>query len=53
MINKRFIKDFSYPDYDDKDFLSKIYKKREFYYYKVQRRETFKESDYDKIKKYR
>ena len=53
MINKRFIKDFSYPDYNDKDFLNKIYKKREFYYYKVQRRETFKESDYDKIKKYR
>jgi superfamily II DNA or RNA helicase len=53
MINKRFIKDFSYPDYDDKDFLTKIYKKREFYYYKVQRREIFKESEYDKIKKYR
>lgn len=53
MINKRYIKDFSYPNYNDKDFLNKIYKKREFYYYKVQRREIFKESDYDKIKKYR
>jgi superfamily II DNA or RNA helicase len=53
MINKRLIKDFSYPEYDDTDFLYKIYKKREFYYYKVPRREIFREEDYDKIKNYR
>jgi len=51
MINKRYIKDYSYPDYDDEDFLSKIYKKREFYYYKVPERPILK--NYEDIKKYR
>ena len=28
-------KDYVYPDIDDKNFQSKIYKKREFYYHKI------------------
>ena len=51
MINKRFIKEFTYPDYNDKDFFEKIYKKREYYYYKVQKRKIL--TDYKEIQKYR
>ena len=51
IIHKRYIKDYSYPDYSDPDFLSKIYKKREFYYNKIQERDIIK--SYDDIKSYR
>jgi superfamily II DNA or RNA helicase len=44
-------KDFSYPDIDDEDLVSKIYKKREFYYNKVPKRDKMK--TYDDVKKYR
>ena len=51
MINKRYIKDFSYPNYNDPDFISKIFKKREFHYHKVFKRPILK--TYDEINKYR
>jgi type I site-specific restriction-modification system R (restriction) subunit len=51
-MNKlKFNKDFSYPDLDDPDFLSKIFKKREFYYHRVPQREKMK--TYDDVQKYR
>ena len=46
-----FVKDFSYPEYDDLNFQYKIFKKREFYYNLVPHREIMK--SYDEIKKYR
>ena len=44
-------KDYVYPDIDDKNFQSKIYKKREFYYHKIPEAKQFK--NYEDIKKYR
>ena len=46
-----FIKDFSYPEYDDSHFQYKIFKKREFYYNLVPQRDIMK--SYNDIKKYR
>ena len=47
----KFIKDFSYPELSDPDLLSKIFKKREFYYYKVPQRDKLE--TYEEIQKYR
>ncbi len=47
----KFVKDFSYPNPEDPELLSKIFKKREFYYYRVPQRE--KMETYDEVKKYR
>ena len=44
-------RNFSYPDPEDEDFQSKIFKKREFYYHKVPRRDKL--TDYEEIQKYR
>ena len=44
-------KDYVYPDINDKNFQSKIYKKREFYYHKIPETEQLK--SYDDIKRYR
>ena len=46
-----YTKDFSYPNNDDKDFQRKIYKKREFYYYKVPYRDKLEK--YEDIQEYR
>ncbi len=51
MNNKKFTKDFSYPDVNDPDLMSKIFKKREFYYHRVPQRNIMK--SYDEIKDYR
>ena len=52
MNNKlKLVKDYSYPNPKDPDLLAKIFKKREFYYYRVPKREIMK--SYDEIKKYR
>uniref|UniRef100_A0A6C0H7J7 Helicase ATP-binding domain-containing protein n=1 Tax=viral metagenome TaxID=1070528 RepID=A0A6C0H7J7_9ZZZZ len=48
---KRYIKDYSYPKYDDDDFISKLYKKREFYYFKVEERPVL--TEYTDIQNYR
>jgi superfamily II DNA or RNA helicase len=49
-----FNKDFSYPDPDDPELLAKIFKKREFYYYRVPQRDKMDLiKDYEKVKKYR
>lgn len=45
MVNKLF------PDYDDDDFQTQIYEKREFQYYRIPEREKLK--NYEEIKKYR
>ncbi len=50
-MNKEYIKDVSYPRLNDENFLYKIYKKREFYYYKIPVRKKL--TDYNDIKKYR
>ena len=47
----KFNKDFSYPEVDDPDFLSKIFKKREFYYHRVPQRN--KMNSYEDVKNYR
>ena len=47
----KFTKDFSYPEPEDPELLAKIFKKREFYYYKVPQRE--KMTSYNDVKKYR
>jgi hypothetical protein len=47
----KFTKDFSYPEPDDPDLLAKIFKKREFHYYRVPQREIME--SYDDVKKYR
>ena len=47
----KFTKDFSYPEPEDQDLLSKIFKKREFYYYRVPERE--KMETYEDVQKYR
>ena len=44
-------KDFSYPDPSDEDMLSKIFKKREFYFHRVPEREIMK--NYEEVEKYR
>jgi len=44
-------KNYSYPNYDDSDIQSKIFKKREFYYNLVPQRGILK--SYDEIQKYR
>jgi hypothetical protein len=44
-------KDFSYPKPEDPDLLTKIFKKREYYYYKVPHREEMK--DYEEVQNYR
>ena len=41
----------SYPDVDESDFQLKIYKKREFYYHKIPKREKLE--NYEEINKYR
>ena len=46
-----FIKDFSYPEPDDPELLAKIFKKREFYYYRVPQRD--KMETYEDVQKYR
>ncbi len=52
MIKKtRLIKDFSYPLPNDPELLSKIYKKREFYYNRVPKRNKL--TEYEDIEKYR
>ena len=52
MNNKfKFNKDFSYPELDDPDFLSKIFRKREFYYHRVPQRD--KMNNYEEVKTYR
>lgn len=50
-IKKEIKKDFSYPEYDDKKFQSKIYKKREFYYHKIPENKEIK--NYEDIKNFR
>lgn len=44
-------KDFSYPDPEDPEFLTKIFTKREFYYHRVPQRD--KMETYEEIQKYR
>ena len=52
MIKKtRLIKDFSYPSTNDPELISKIYKKREFYYNRVPRRNKL--TNYEDIESYR
>jgi len=50
-IKELMNKEYHYPDHDDSDFQSKIYRKREFYYHKTAERGILK--DYKDIKKYR
>ena len=47
----KFTKDFSYPKPEDPELLSKIFKKREFYYYRVPQRP--KMETYEQVQKYR
>ncbi len=52
MLKKtRLIKDFSYPITNDPNLISKLYKKREFYYNRVPRRNKL--TEYEDIQKYR
>ena len=44
-------KNYGYPKYDDKDFQSKIYNKREFYYYKIPERPKL--TNYKEIEEFR
>ena len=41
-MKKKLIKDFSYPNPDDPDIQSKLYKKREFYYHQIKPRPKVK-----------
>ncbi len=50
MANK-LVKDYSYPEINDPDFISKIFQKREFYYSKIPQRKIMK--SYEEIQKYR
>jgi len=43
--------DYSYPEQDDKEIVSKIYKKREFQYHRIPQRKIMK--TYDEVQKYR
>ena len=45
------LKDYSYPKLDDEDLQLKIYKKREFNYHRILKREEFKK--YEQVKRYR
>ena len=47
----KLVKDFSYPEPNDKELLTKIFKKREYYYHKVPERE--KMETYEEIQNYR
>lgn len=47
----KFDKDFSYPTPDDKELMTKIFKKREFYYHRVPQRDIMK--NYDDVQKFR
>jgi DNA polymerase III delta prime subunit len=51
MSKLKFNKDFSYPEPNDADLLAKIFKKREFYYYRVPQRD--KMETYEEVQKYR
>ena len=51
MSKNNFTKDFSYPEPEDPDLLTKIFKKREFYYYQVPQRD--KMETYEDVQKYR
>jgi len=46
-----FIQDFSYPSYNDPDLQQKIFKKREFYYHLIPKRNILE--SYDEIEKFR
>ena len=50
-LKKLIKKEFTYPEYEDEYFQSKIYKKREFYYHKIP--ENKKIENYEDIKQYR
>lgn len=50
-LKKALNKDYSYPQPEDKNFLEKIFKMRQFYYYKIPERKKLE--NYDEIKKYR
>ena len=50
MSNKKNL-DYSYPETDDVDFSSKIYKKREFQYHRIPKRKIME--SYEEIQKYR
>ena len=47
----KLIKDYSYPEPNNPDFLAKIFKKREFFYHKVPERK--KMETYEEVQKYR
>jgi len=49
--NKNLIKDFSYPETNDPDIQSKIFRKREFYYHQIKPRD--KMQTYEEVKDYR
>ncbi len=51
MSKIKFTKDFSYPEPTDDDMLAKIFKKREFYYYRVPQRNIM--NTYEEVQKYR
>ena len=51
MNKNKLIKDFSYPAPSDPDIQYKIYKKREFYYHQIPKRNIM--TNYDEIKNYR
>jgi superfamily II DNA or RNA helicase len=51
MSKIKFTKDFSYPEPNDPDLLAKIFKKREFYYYRVPQRDAM--NTYEDVKKFR
>ena len=53
MSNKKLklVKDYSYPDPNDEDLLTKIFRKREFYFHKVPERK--KMETYEDVQKYR
>jgi hypothetical protein len=50
-LEKLIKKEYSYPNINQDDFQSKIFKKREFYYHKIPNREKLK--TYEDIKNYR
>lgn len=50
-MNKKLIKDFSYPDPSDKDIQEKLFKKREFFYHQIQPRPII--NTYEDVKTYR
>lgn len=50
-LTKLIKTDYVFPDQEDEDFQSKIYRKREFYYHKLPNRDEM--TDYKDIKEYR